>query len=186
MEERQKSALTDNPPSTDSIDAHRLLVMLQFISALVVGVALLIMIKTMRMDMILDAVLAAGALGGFVSSLRRLYSFQDVFPRGDYGRLFRRVNVYVIAYSLVPPLVGMIGAVALYLLFAGGVLTGIAFPAFECAQNGNGCINFQDFVSFWRPVDAESNAKAVIWGFIAGFSEQFVPDLLSRLGNDGK
>jgi hypothetical protein len=89
----------------------------------------------------------------------------------------------VIAYSLVPPLVGIIGAFVVYLLFAAGILKGDLFPEFRCLE-GHTCNDFHGFVAYWLPADAESNAKAIIWGFIAGFSERFVPDILNRMGSE--
>ena len=59
------------------------------------------------------------------------------------------------------------------------------FPKLVCAE-GQHCVDLPDFIEYWRPADAVSNAKAIIWGFIAGFSEQFVPDLLNRLGKEAQ
>jgi hypothetical protein len=177
------------PPKTDqeTLDAHQLLVMCLFISTLVIGSAFLLLIlyfdKTGRGGItVLMPVIVAGAGGGFVSSLRRLYSFQDIFPKREYVRLFHRMNLYVLAYSFVPALVGMIGAIILYLLFAAGLLKGDLFPEFHCAANQM-CDDFHGFVSHWRPDSPSANAKAIVWGFIAGFSERFVPDILNRLGS---
>jgi hypothetical protein len=132
---------------------------------------------------IMIPVMVAGAGGAFVSSLRRLYGFEDIFPRRNYLRLFRRLDFYVIAYSLVPALVGIIGAIMIYLIFAGGLLKGDLFPEFICAPDKN-CDDFHGFVSNWMPKDAAANAKAIVWGFIAGFSERFVPNILNRLATD--
>jgi hypothetical protein len=129
-------------------------------------------------------VMVAGAGGAFVSSLRRLYGFQDIFPRRSSVRLFRRLDFYVIAYSLVPVLVGIIGAVMIYLVFAGQLLRGDLFPEFICTAPNNKCDDFYAFVSNWMPKDPASNAKAIVWGFIAGFSERFVPNILNRLATD--
>jgi hypothetical protein len=95
-------------PDQGTLDAHRLLVMWLFISTLVVGVAFLALILYFhwagRVGVTIGtAVIVAGAGGGFVSSLKRLYSFQDIFPRRQYVQLFRRMNFYVVAYSFVPP-----------------------------------------------------------------------------------
>ena len=171
-----------------TLDAHRLLVMWLFVSTLVVGLAFLTLIlyfdKTGRGGVtIMVPVIVAGAGGGFVSSLRRLYSFQDILPRRQYIQLFRRMNFYVVAYSFVPALVGMIGAVVLYLMFAAGLLKGDLFPEFHCAA-GQTCADFHGFVAHWSPEGPAANAKAIVWGFIAGFSERFVPDILNRLGSE--
>jgi hypothetical protein len=77
----------------------------------------------------------------------------------------------------------MIGAVVLYLLFAAGILKGDLFPEFHCAA-GQTCADFHGFVAYWKPDGPAANAKAIVWGFIAGFSERFVPDILNRLGSE--
>lgn len=170
----------------DTIDAHRLLVVCLFLSTLTIGLiylgVALWFAATGRGAMVvtpLTSAIVAGAGGGFVSSLRRLYAFQDVFPRKAYERLFRRMNFYVLAYSCVPALVGMIGAVILYLVFAAGFLEGDLFPKFKCLQGS--CEAFPDFIQYWSPADSKAYAKAIVWGFIAGFSERVVPDILNRL-----
>ena len=171
-----------------ALDAHRLLVMWLFISTLVLGLVFLAVMlyfdKTGRGPSIMVAVIVAGALGGFVSSLRRLYGFQDIFPRKNYIRLFRKLNFYVIAYSLVPALVGMIGAVVVYVIFAAGLLKGDLFPEFYCVTGDGTCDEFHRFVYYWSPHGPTAYAKALVWGFIAGFSERFVPDILNRLGSE--
>lgn len=173
-----------------TIDAHRLLVMWLFICTIAVGLSFLALVLYFNFTgggglTVGIAVMAAGAGGGFVSSLRRLYSFQDIFPRREYTQLFRQMNFYVVAYSLVPPVVGTIAAIIIYLLFAGGVLKGDLFPDFHCAE-GQTCTDFHGFVTYWMPIDAPANAKAIVWGFIAGFSERFVPDILNRFAENSK
>jgi hypothetical protein len=173
-------------PDQGTLDAHRLMVMWLFISTLVIGLGFLALVLYFDVTgrggvTIMIAVIVAGAAGGFVSSLRRLYSFQDIFPRHEYVQLFRRMNFYVVAYSFVPAVVGMIGAVMIYLVFAAGILKGDLFPEFHCAADK--CTSFHDFVAFWSPKDSAAFAKAIVWGFIAGFSERFVPDILNRLAS---
>lgn len=175
-------------PDQNTLDAHRALVMCLFISTIAIGLGFLAVIlyfeTTGRGGLtIMIAVIVAGAGGSFVSSLRRLYSFQDVFPQGEYLKLFRKLNFYVVAYSLVPTVVGMLGAVIIYLIFAAGFLTGDLFPEFHCATDQN-CADFHGFVANWRPDGPAANAKAIVWGFIAGFSERFVPDILNRLSSE--
>jgi hypothetical protein len=174
-------------PDRGTLDAHRLMVMWLFISTLFIGFGFLALVLYFELTgrghvTIMIAVIVAGAGGGFVSSLRRLYSFQDIFPRHEYVQLFRKMNLYVVAYSLVPAVVGMIGAVMVYLMFAAGLLKGDLFPEFHCATGQ--CNDFHGFVANWSPKDAAANAKAIVWGFIAGFSERFVPDILNRLGSE--
>jgi len=175
-------------PDRGTLDAHRLLVMWLFICTLSAGVPFLVLVlyfdSTGRGGVtIMIPVMVAGAGGAFVSSLRRLYGFEDIFPRRSYVRLFRKLDFYVIAYSLVPVLVGIIGAVMIYLLFAGGLLKGDLFPDFICAP-GKSCDDFHGFVTSWVPKDAAANAKAIVWGFVAGFSERFVPNILNQFATE--
>jgi hypothetical protein len=174
-------------PDQGTLDAHRLLVMWLFIATSAIGLGFLALVlyfdATGRGGVTITvAVIVAGAGGGFVSSLRRLYSFQDVFPRREYVQLFRKMNFYVVAYSFVPAVVGMIGAVIVYLVFAAGLLKGDLFPEFHCASGD--CTDFHGFVAYWAPKDAAAYAKAIVWGFVAGFSERFVPDILNRLSSE--
>jgi hypothetical protein len=184
--------VSDSPdPDRSTLDAHRLLVMWLFICTLAVGIPFVglafYFALTGRGNLtIMTPVMVAGAGGAFVSSLRRLYGFQDLFPRHSYVRLFRRLDFYVIAYSLVPVLVGIIGAVMLYLLFAAGLLKGDLFPEFHCMAAEQKCDSFRAFISDWMPKDAAANAKAIVWGFIAGFSERFVPNILNRFATESE
>jgi hypothetical protein len=190
MAEQRKAPSESADPDRSTLDAHRLLVMWLFICTISAGIPFLIFVlyfsATGRGGVtIMIPVMVAGAGGAFVSSLRRLYGFEDIFPRRSYVRLFRRLDFYVIAYSLVPVLVGIIGAVMIYLVFAGGLLKGDLFPEFVCTLGpDNKCNNFYDFLTHWAPRDAPANAKAIVWGFIAGFSERFVPNILNRLSTD--
>jgi len=189
MAEKVSQSVSDSmDPDRRTLDAHRLLVMWLFICTLGAGIPFLILVLCFSATgrggvTIMIPVMVAGAGGAFVSSLRRLYGFQDIFPRRSYVRLFRRLDFYVIAYSLVPVLVGIIGAVMVYLVFAGGLLRGDLFPEFICAPD-KGCDDFHGFVTNWMPKDPAANAKAIVWGFVAGFSERFVPNILNRLTAD--
>ena len=114
MEElhNENARAASQTPNQSTLDAHRLLVMWLFISTVTIGLGFLALVLYFYVTgrgglTIMIAVIVAGAGGGFVSSLRRLYSFEDVFPRREYVQLFSKLNFYVIAYSLVPAVVGM-------------------------------------------------------------------------------
>lgn len=130
----------------------------------------------------------AGVLGGFVSALRRLYAFAPVFPSITFSFWSRRSTAYVLMYSCIPPLVGAIAAVVVYLIFAGQMLQGPLFPAFDFDPRPGHPRDhtFENFVANWQPKQTIDYAKAFVWAFIAGFSEKFVPDILNRLGQSSQ
>jgi hypothetical protein len=183
----------------DAFEVHRLMVVSLFYATLLISVPLAVGLFFTDYNITADSqnrfrvtilmiVSMAGALGGFVSALRRLYAFQRVFPTNFFGRT-RKINSYLIVYSLIPPLIGMIAAVVLYLIFAGGLIKGSVFPEFHMADpqtttgSTQGPDAFRDFVTYWQPKSSMDYAKVIVWGFLAGFSERFVPDILGRIGD---
>jgi hypothetical protein len=136
----------------------------------------------------LMVVALAGVLGGFISALRRLYAFAPVFPSTSFSFWSRRSTAYVLMYSAIPPLVGAIAAVVVYLIFAGGMLQGPLFPAFDFDPRPGHPKDhtFANFLTNWKPKETVDFAKAFVWAFIAGFSEKFVPDILNRLGQSAQ
>ena len=131
----------------------------------------------------LMVVAVAGALGGFVSALRRLYDFAPIFPSGTFTFWKGKSTSYIIMYSSIPPVIGLIVAVVVYLIFAGKLIEGPLFPifAFDPRPDQHKDDTFLNFLSNWQPKDAVDYAKAFVWAFIAGFSEKFVPDILNGL-----
>ena len=70
----------------------------------------------------------------------------------------------------VTQLFGAVFASLLALMFLAGLLQGSLFPAFSPQQRW---LDLNFTVSDW--------AKIMVWSFIAGFSERFVPNLLNNL-----
>ncbi|MDM0116724.1 hypothetical protein QTI66_31805 [Variovorax sp. J22R133] len=185
-----------DPFPKDQLDAHRLMVLWLFVVtaavAALLATAVILADPTLhpgkpddadRQAPVLLLVAMAGAMGGFVSCLRRLYAFEDIFPRTQYVVLFGTFNPYLIAYSSIPPLIGLIAAVAGYGMFAAGLLQGSTFPAFRCAEGGNGCMTLPTFLGYWRPSGPTDYAKSLVWAFIFGFSERYFVDILNQFGS---
>ncbi|UTW10255.1 hypothetical protein [Marinobacterium rhizophilum] len=170
---------------------HRSIVLWLFFATLVIGTfaggALLYADLTgTELLSILPVVILAGVLGSFVSALNRIYSSRDIFPIRSYSVFLRGTSTYLIAYSSIPALVGAISSTILYVVFASEIVVGPFFPGFSCKLGEGNCIEFQQFLTSWSPTDAQNHAKAIVWGFVAGFSERFVPDILNKVSRDSE
>jgi len=167
-------------------DAHRTIVLWLFCATILLvstsGI-LILFVDNILSNAPVILVVIAGILGSFVSALNRIYASKDVFPRGKYTHLLKSANIYLIAYSLIPPLVGAIGAAILYTMFAGGIISGGLFPEFACSELG-GCQSYTDYLDKWKPKLPVDFAKLIVWGFISGFSERFVPNILNQIASD--
>jgi hypothetical protein len=115
------------------------------------------------------AIFTVGVVGGFVGLQRRLKSMSD-----DDLTLLANSWVYV----CLSPLAGGILAVVIYILFISGMLTGALFPEFtpdDSTKSAGMSVLFDFHCS-----TPEDYGKALLWGFIAGFSERFATDIISR------
>jgi hypothetical protein len=124
-------------------------------------------------------VMFAGATGGFVSLQRRV---QSIPTDGDpLYSIFQLENGLTSVY--LSPLSGAIFAVVLFLIFLANLVGGMIFPKVTG-------FDFQLGAVGWKAIPptepAVEYAKLMVWSFIAGFAERFVPDALDRLVNRGK
>lgn len=115
------------------------------------------------------AAFTAGVVGGFVGLQRRLKSMAE-----DDLVLLATSWVYI----CLSPLVGGILAVVLYVLFISTLVSGDLFPSFVPDRPDSPTGNFSEiFAVHGKAVDY---AKMMFWSFVAGFSERFVTDIVSR------
>jgi hypothetical protein len=122
----------------------------------------------------------AGMLGGCVSALSRLYSvaWSANLATGaeNLGHLFWSLVINF----LLAVIEGGIFAVLLYLAFMGNLVSGTLFPTFRNPVPTDMNL-FHIFLE--RGLNSHGDfAKALVWGFLAGFSERLVPDFLNTLG----
>jgi hypothetical protein len=121
---------------------------------------------------ILPVILAmfAGQVGGFISVQQRLQAATGVDP------LFKEMQLSAGWFSvvIVAPLTGAVFALVLYLMFAGELLKGGVFPDFA---SNHGLDNNGQLVT----VGYKNWGLLLVWCFLAGFAERFVPDVLTRL-----
>jgi hypothetical protein len=119
----------------------------------------------------------AGALGGFVSLQRRI---QMIPTEGDpLVSIFELQNGVFSVY--LAPLLGATFALVLFFIFLGGYLRGELFPDFTLPS-----LILGNFAWSGTRMSGGDFAKLLIWSFIAGFAERFVPDTLTRLVDRGR
>lgn len=63
-----------------------------------------------------------------------------------------------------------------------GFVQGSLFPSFASADQP--FKTYADFAAFTEPATHADVAKAMVWAFIAGFSEGLVPNFISKIAKD--
>ena len=77
---------------------------------------------------------------------------------------------------------GVVFSFVLYMLFAGGVLTGSLFPTIRSPTEPSPAgLPLSTFFSNSGPEKGTDYAKLLFWLFLSGFAEKFVPDVLDRI-----
>jgi len=132
---------------------------------------------------ILILVVLAGALGALFSALTRLYTLRQLPAALLLVDKKRPQGKYLLVFCLVPPIVGMIGSTFFYLLMQSGIVTSNLFVDFSCNAS-NVCVDLNCLLAY-SPCTPADYAKAIVWGFVAGFSERLVPNVLARLESEG-
>ena len=133
------------------------------------------------------AAFTVGVIGGFVGLQRRLRTMSD-----DDLTLLANSWVYV----CLSPLVGGILAIVTYVLFVSGLLAGDLFPKFVADSSplvgarpesvGNTSTAISESANGFALIFAIHGAtpadygKMLFWCFVAGFSERFATDIMSR------
>ena len=139
------------------------------LTVLSVIVLLIVGLATEARFVVLNVVVGSGMIGGFVGLQRRL---KDLTP--DDLRLIDASWVY----TALSPLVGGILALLLYVLFLSQLVSGQLFPSFDAdpgsLPNSFGSVLKQHGHTY------QDYAKLAFWSFVAGYSEHFVTDVISR------
>ncbi len=182
---RKMKTVKELPPPKNPVASYAQILRWTFGATLVLIAIVIALIYATRVDgetPFYPLAVLAGALGAFLSSLIRLYS-DEQYPKLLAGSALRSLKRWdLTVYSLVPPVVGMLAAAVLFVIFAAGMLEGGAlFPVFKCQISGAECATFHDFMFNFGPSEATGYARTIVWCFLAGFAERLVPDKLRGL-----
>lgn len=118
----------------------------------------------------------SGAMGGLISMLQR---FQSLTNDGDPINSVSQMNYGQFGVS-ISAITGAVSAVVLFMVFEGGLLSGELFPVVSTESKNHKSSSFLYFFTHVGPNCIEDFAKLIVWCFIAGFAERFVPDTISR------
>ena len=111
-------------------------------------------------------VFLGGVLGASINFLRDLHLHADS----------KGVETLSMVSSLCSRiLIGGGLAVGVYMLFISGLLGGALFPEFENVDYASS----RSFLNAAAPHMASDFGKCMVWAFLAGYSERFLPGLLS-------
>jgi hypothetical protein len=177
--------IADSVVQSRILSAYRQMLAYQFGGTLILagGTALYLLILYHRSPglppPLLSLVMLAGMIGAFFSALTRLYNVDQASMALISPTVQQLGGRYLMMYSFVPPLIGAIAAVILYLAFVGKLLEGALFPKIGCSVGE--CATLLDVMNNIWPVKAEDYGKVMVWSFAAGFSERLVPDVLQGL-----
>jgi len=126
-------------------------------------------------------VMVSGILGAFFSALTRLYNIDQISVALISPIAAKLEGRHLLMYSFVPLMVGAIASVALYWGFVSKMVEGSLFPRLSCKGEGMTCDQLVEVLNNHGPTEAVDYGKMLLWAFIAGFSERFVPDFLQSL-----
>ena len=127
--------------------------------------------------MISWACFGCGLVGGFISIQQRLKKVS----RGELELLSKSWFQIVLV-----PIYGGIFALILYVGFLSRIVTGDLFPIFviQPFHNPPTTDDLRNFFATTYPASGMDLAKLLFWSLIAGFSERFVPQIISRAPPD--
>lgn len=121
-------------------------------------------------------VFTCGLIGGFVSIQQRLSKIGD-----------QELNLLSRSWAqvLLIPIYGGVFAMILYVIFLSEVIQGNLFPKFYIppAPSKPDGVFMQQILKDTYPLSGQDFAKLIFWSFVAGFSERFVPQVISNIAN---
>ena len=108
------------------------------------------------------------------------------FAQGAQLKTFARADLELLASSwfqiVLIPVYGGLFALILYVGFLSQIVTGAMFPRFWVApfHSPPTTADLQAFFGQSYPASGGDLAKLLFWSLVAGFSERFIPQIISR------
>jgi hypothetical protein len=126
-----------------------------------------------------------GALGGAANNYRRLAEFDET--KFLYDSRLRQLALRGVYSSMMW---ATVLALIFYIVMQAGLVQGELFPKFGGRHFAAGQVadgpGILDFLWMREPEGYTDRAKAIVWAFIAGYSEKFVPNILDDLDSNSK
>jgi hypothetical protein len=120
-------------------------------------------------------VLFIGAMGGLLSMQQR---YQSISRDGDP---VDNISILKQGWSrlFMPAISGSIFAALLYMIIIGGLIQGDLFPKLRIPAVDTNYHSLLNAIRNSSPEGVNDYAKLVVWSFLSGFAERFVPDVIS-------
>lgn len=166
-----------NPRARQLLIVSRRLVIFAAASIVITGLLFGLTLIFEQRLMVSWLCLECGIVGGFVSVQQRLGKIKN----DELAMLSESW-----AAILVIPIYGGIFALLLYVMFLAELVQGNLFPTFYVPAFSDPP-QTSDLVTFLRetyPKQGADFAKLILWSFVAGFSERFVPQIISSVASD--
>jgi hypothetical protein len=116
----------------------------------------------------------SGALGAVLANYRRLAEIPETQTAVD-AALRQTATIQI----FLSPIIGGLFALLLWMLFFSGLVQGSLFPKIQFTNNDYR--NWHDLMASTLPEKNFDAAKGLVWAFVAGYAERFVPNMIDRL-----
>jgi hypothetical protein len=100
-----------------------------------------------------------------------------------HSEIARSTVGWLLIYLLWKSAVAIVFAFVLYMMFIAGLISGDMFPRFinTTAEGGGKYVSMKAFATTIDPESYKDVAKILVWSFVAGYSEKFVPNLVGKI-----